>query len=103
RRTAVHKRQHFVDLEIEDVARVVEQIESAQPTSDLEKDPPYSSEETRPLEAQILAVADASTRVTEHPAEDDVPQGMAGERRRHALPRLGTKIFGRRRRGDACG
>ena len=62
---------------------VVEQIERVEPPAELDEDAADAAEQPRPLEPQVLAIANPPLRVPQHPREDHAPQGM----RRPAPPR----------------
>ena len=96
RGAALDKSQHFVDFEIEDVARVVEHIERVEPPADLEKDAADAAEQPRALEPQVFAIANPPLRVPQDPREDDAPQGMRGQGLPDAPLRFDPEPIGRR-------
>ncbi len=85
-RAAVDESKNFVDFEVQHVARRVEHATSMQAAAELEKDLSNSREQARPLEPQVLAVADPAARMLQHPAQSEPADRVPGERARDTRP-----------------
>jgi hypothetical protein len=76
-RGAVYERQDLFDLEIENVAGILQEVQCAQPMPDLHENTAHAAEDARTFEAQILATADSDASVPENPNEDQTTKRTA--------------------------
>ena len=104
-RAAVDESKDFVDFEVQHVARCIEHATSVQAAAELEKDLSNAREQARPLEPQVLAVADPATCMLQHPAQSETASRVPGERARDTRPRSRAAPGGRRHlpTGSSCG
>src|SRR5262249_25789053 len=75
RSCSIHEAKSLVDFEIEDIARLLKQIERMETPAQLDEDEPYAAEKPGPLEAQVFTIAHSSSGMTQHPAKQQPSQG----------------------------
>src|SRR6185503_9927276 len=63
---------------------LVEHSDRSVPLPELHEDASHATEYARTLEAQVLAVTNARSRVAQNPAEDGASDGPPAQRRLHA-------------------
>src|ERR1700739_2569509 len=75
----LNESEHLFDLEIEDVARILEQGQCAQPASDFYENAAHSSEYACSFEAKILPTANSLSCIPEHPIEGQAAKRTAAK------------------------